>query len=124
MDQLKQRLLEKLKKIKKLADDTFDTVLDFALQQAIDDVLIYCHIEEIPAVFESTLLSMSLDILNEGGFLLSDEQAADGRVKAIKEGDTQVTMMTEAEIYQAIASMPSFAKRYKSKLNVYRKLVF
>lgn len=113
-----------IKQLKGLTDDKKDAVVTFAMGKAMDDIKNYCHILEIPPGLESTIVSMSLDILDESGFLKTDKDLADGRVESIKEGDTTVNLMTDAEHFKAIAGTPSFAKNYKSVLNVYRKVAF
>ena len=123
MDEIKKRLLEKLKKLKDLNDDTtHDEVFLFAIETAIYHVLNYCHIEIedwLPDLDNTTVL-MADDILNEANFLNSD--GAEGDVKELTEGDFKISKETQSEVYRRIASSPSFARSYRWVLNRFRKL--
>lgn len=43
-------------------DETVKVHLEFALENAEDTVRNYCHIDEIPAGLETTVLRMAMDI--------------------------------------------------------------
>lgn len=124
MEDLKERLLEKLKKLKGITDEKADDVLLFALETAIYDVLHYCNLEidEFPEALDNTTILIAIDLLREGGFLLSEEEQAEGNVKALKEGDFSITRVTNAEVMEAMNHAPSFSRRYKRNLNRFRRL--
>ncbi|EAC8001186.1 hypothetical protein QLI93_001602 [Listeria monocytogenes] len=123
MDELKQRLLEKLKKLKGINDNKSDDVFLFALETAIYDVLNYCHfaVEEWPEALDNTTILMTVDLINETSYSFNATEA-EAEVKSLSEGDFSITKETAAEAYQKMMSIPSFSRHYKRNLNSYRKL--
>ena len=123
MDELKERLVEKLKKIKGLDSDEADEVLLFAIETAIYDVLNYCHleIEEWLEDLDNTTILMAIDILNEANYSLNAENV-EGDVKELNEGDFKISRETKSDLYKKMASVPSFSKNYRRILNRFRRL--
>ncbi|EHA4031108.1 hypothetical protein JKN53_000088 [Enterococcus faecalis] len=125
MDELKKRLLEKLKKAKGIANEvtSSDDVFSFAIETAIYDVLNYCHfsIEEWPTEIDNTVILMVIDLLNETSLTLNASET-ESEVKSLTEGDFSISKETKAEAYQKIMSAPSFSKNYKRTLNNFRRL--
>lgn len=123
MDELQARLLEKLKKLKGIADTKSDDVFSFAIETAIFDVLNYCHfgIEDWPIELDNTTILMAVDNINETSFSLSAD-GAEGEVKSLTEGDFSISKETKAEAYQKIMQAPSFARNYSRTLNSFRRL--
>ena len=113
MDELQARLLEKLKKLKGIADTKSDDVFSFAIETAIFDVLNYCQvgIEDWPIELDNTTILMAVDNINETSFSLSAD-GAEGEVKSLTEGDFSISKETKAEAYQKIMQAPSFARNY------------
>lgn len=124
MEDLQNRLLEKLKKLKGITDEKADDVLLFALETGIYDVLHYCNLEidEFPEALDNTTILIAIDLLREGGFLLSEEEQAEGNVKSLKEGDFSIARVTNAEVMDMMNHAPSFSRKYKRNLNHFRKL--
>lgn len=123
MDELKERLVEKLKKIKGLDSDEADEVLLFAIETAIYDVLNYCHleIEEWLEDLDNTTILMAIDILNEANYSLNAENVEED-VKELSEGDFKISRETKSDLYKKMASVPSFSKNYRRILNRFRRL--
>lgn len=121
MEELQERITQKFYQIKPIESSP---VIDFAIETAIHDILSYCHIEveEFPQALDNTAVLIAIDLLNEGGFLLSDEQLSDGSVKSLTEGDFSISRQTEAERMQMMLNSQSFARKYARFLNAYRKI--
>lgn len=124
MDELKERLVDKLKKLKGIADNELDDVFSFAIDTAIFDVLNYCHMEatDWPEALDNTAVMMAIDVVNVTNFasaLQSDD--AGGDVRTLTEGDFSISKETKAEAYQKIMTVPSFAKNYRRNLSRFRR---
>lgn len=124
MDELQNRLLAELKKIKGIDGDGTDDVFLFALKTAIYDVLNYCHIEieDWPKALDSTTILMTIDLINEASFIFKADAEAEGEVKSLTEGDFSISRETKADAYKKIMSAPSFARNYRRNLNSFRRL--
>ena len=97
-------------------DETVKVHLEFALENAEDTVKNYCHIDEIPAGLETTVLRMALDIYrNEHMGSTNIPQT----VSSVQIGDTTTSFKTSAAEFSE-----SLMKNYKPVLNRYRKVVF
>ncbi|WP_071131361.1 hypothetical protein [Enterococcus timonensis] len=123
MKELADRLLEKLKKLKGIAESTSsDEVFIFAVETAILDILNYCHlgVDEWPDTLDNTAILMSIDLINETAMTLNPDDVAG--VKSLTEGDFSITTETKAEVMQKLLSAPSFARKYTRNLNAFRKL--
>lgn len=123
MNELQQKLLGKLKKLKGIDDTESDDVFLFAVETAIYDVLNYCHfeVEDWPEALDNTVILMAIDNINETSFTLAAD-TAEGEVKSLTEGDFQISKETKAEAYQKIMQAPSFARNYRRTLNSFRRL--
>lgn len=99
------------------ADKSIDVQIQFALDSAVETVLNYCGIEEIPEGLTISLIRMAMAIYrNEQPGDSSNPQA----VKSISEGDTSTSfsdIMTQS-------FRDSLLNNYKKQLNRYRKVVF
>ena len=91
-------------------DETVKVHLEFALENAEDTVRNYCHIDEIPAGLETTVLRMAMDIYRY-------EHMGSADIPQI--GDTTTSFRTSAAEFSE-----SLMKNYKPVLNRYRKVVF
>ena len=123
MDELVNRLLEKLKKLKGIDADSSDDVFKFALETAVYDVLNYCHIElcDWVSAMDHVVLLMSVDLINETSFTFNAD-SSEGEVKNLSEGDFSIGKETKAEAYHKMMSAPSFSRNYKRNLNAFRRL--
>lgn len=121
MEDLKTRLLEKLKKLKGIADEKSDDVFLFALEAAIYDVLDYCNItvDRWPDALDNKTVLMAIDIINETNFTFNATES-EGEVKSLSEGEFSISKETKAEAYQKMMSVPSFSRNYARTLNKYR----
>ena len=54
-------MLERLKKLLGIADDSKDELLQFTIDNVTDMVLNYCNITEVPEKLENIILSMCVD---------------------------------------------------------------
>ena len=97
-------------------DETVKIHLEFVLENAKDTVKNYCHIDEIPAELETTVLRMAMDIYR-------NEQMGNANVpqsvSSVQIGDTTTSFKTSAAEFSE-----SLMKNYKPVLNRYRKVVF
>ncbi|MEY8370128.1 hypothetical protein AAK938_01315 [Aerococcaceae bacterium 50-4] len=123
MDDLKALLLIQFKQLKGITDDNSDDVFLFAIETAINDILIYCNLDILdwPIGLNHTAVLMALDNYNQATMSINFDSNG-GEFKTLKEGDFSITTETKAEAFKAIASGNSLAKNYKAKLNHYRKL--
>ena len=97
-------------------DETVKVHLEFALENAEDTVKNYCHIDEIPAGLETTVLRMAMDIYrNEHMGSANIPQT----VSSVQIGDTTTSFKTSAAEFSE-----SLMKNYKPVLIRYRKVVF
>lgn len=121
MEELKERILKKLKKLKGIDDDGSNDVFLFAIETAIQDILNYCHfeIEDWPVALDNTTVLMSIDLINETDFFL---KAAEAEMKSLSEGGFSITKETRAEAYQKMMQLPSFSRSYFRILNQFRRL--
>ena len=123
MEELQNKLLEKLKELKGVDDDKSDDVFLFAIETSINDVLIYCNvgIDEWPVGLNNTVIMMAIDLINESSYSFNAD-ASEGEVKSLTEGDFSISKETKAEAYQKMASAPTFSRNYRRKLNAFRRL--
>lgn len=123
MNDIKERLLTKYKKLYEV-DDSFDDVIDFSVETVVQDILIYCNLEEkdYPVQLDNTALLMIKDLLDETNMLLTSEEQADASIKSLTEGDFTITRETKAEAVQKMSQADSFCKKYTRYLNRFRKI--
>lgn len=123
MEELKERILKKLKELKGIDDDGSNDVFLFAIETVIQDILNYCHfeIEDWPVALDNTTVLMSIDLINETDFFLKAAEA-EGEMKSLSEGDFSITKETRAEAYQKMMQLPSFSRSYFRILNQFRRL--
>lgn len=106
---------DKLAKLLGVADD--NAYLEFALTDAKNIILGYCHIDTIPSRLETTCYRMAMDIFRNEKF---GEDGELGRLSSLTEGDVSISYgQRYDEIFTA-----SLLKNYKAQLNPFRKLVF
>ena len=87
-----------------------------SIDNAKDIVKNYCHIDEIPAELETTVLRMAMDIYRNEK---PGETETPQRVSSAQIGDTSTSFGTVSASFT-----DSLMKNYKSSLNRYRKVVF
>lgn len=90
--------------------------IEFALDNAKEIALNYCHIEEIPEGLETTVLRMAMDIYRNEK---PGEEDTPRAVSSVQMGDT-----TTAFGALSTGFSDSLMKNYKASLNRYRKVVF
>ena len=112
-------MLEKLKILLGIEDNSKDYVLQLTIDIVTDMVLNYCHIKEIPSGLENVVVSMCIDKYRDENY---GQENSEGTVKSISEGDVSVSFGSAF----SISENPSmeFLKNYKSQLNIYRKVVW
>lgn len=106
----------KVKLIMGIQGDDKDTLVSFALDNAKELILNYCHLDMIPTGLETTHLRMAIDIYREEGLGTEDSP---NTVTGISIGDTKTTFGTLDEHYTT-----SLLKDYRKSLNAYRKVAF
>lgn len=112
-------MLEKLKILLGIEDNSKDYVLQLTIDIVTDMVLNYCHIKEIPSGLENIVVSMCIDKYRAENY---GQENSEGKVKSISEGDVSVSFGSAF----SISENPSmeFLKNYKSQLDIYRKVVW
>lgn len=112
-------MLEKLKILLGIEDNSKDYVLQLTIDIVTDMVLNYCHIKEIPSGLENVVVSMCIDKYRAENY---GQENSEGKVKSISEGDVSVSFASAF----SVSENPSmeFLKNYKSQLNIYRKVVW
>ncbi len=110
-------MLEKLKILLGIEDDSKDFILQFTINTITDMVLNYCHIKEIPSGLENIVICMCIDKYRAENY---GQENSEGTVKSISEGDVSVSFGSAF----STSENPSmeFLKNYKSQLNIYRKV--
>ena len=89
--------------------DPDEVHLEFALENAEDTVRNYCHIDEIPAGLETTVLRMAMDIYRNEHMGSADIPQT---VSSVQIGDTTTSFKTSAAEFSE-----SLMKNYKPVLN-------
>lgn len=98
-----------------LAQDTSkDFYLKFVLQDMVDLILDYCHIEVIPSGLESTLLKMARKAYQE--HLFGTEMESKGAVTSISIGGTSTSFQPVSEEMKK-----RLQKENIRRLNMYRR---
>lgn len=106
--------LEKLKQLLGITSTDKDFVLQFAIDKAIDMILNYCNIDEIPTKLNNVLLSIAMDIYRSES--LGEEEKA-GVITSIKEGDTSTNYADTSK-----NSTGDILDAYKKQLQPFRKV--
>jgi hypothetical protein len=99
-------MLEDIKTLLDIQDDSSDAVLALMLEDAIQAALDYCRRSTLPPALESLVRGLVVRIF---------EQQSGGNVGAIKRGDTQIT-------YREPIGVGVFTDLERARLNAYRKL--
>lgn len=125
MDKLLSELLEKLKKLKGVTDTQSDDVFLFALELAVNEILNYCHLEELPKKLNNVAVMMAIDALNEVQANIGGANGVEGEVKSLTEGDFAITKATSLEVLQGLSALrsTSYIRNYTRTLNTFRKLL-
>lgn len=124
-EEIKEKVLQRLKSLNSIKEDdvTYDHILETIIEFAYDSIIIYCHLEydEFPPMLYTTLIFMCYDYLRRGGWLKSEDDIEDGKIKSIREGDVTVQMATDMEIQAFLQSDSSVMSSYYYKLNSFRR---
>lgn len=97
-------------------------LVDFLLKKVWEDILIYCHIEDLPEELENTLIEMVFSNLTTYRWLDTQEDIEDGRIKEISEGDLTIKKLTTEEASKINASVKGISIPYQYKLNSFRRV--
>lgn len=98
-----------------LEDKSKDAFVMFALEDAKDTILNYCHIEEIPQKLNTTIIKIALDIYRNEN--LGSEEESQGTVSSTSDGSTTVSFKKNEDYIKN-----SIVKDYTKTLNKFRKL--
>ena len=101
-------------------EDNQSPTIDYLIQKVWDDVLIYCHLEEMPEDLHGTIEQMVLENLQTFRWLDNKEDIEDGNIKEISEGDVTIKKVTDGEAMKMKASLSGGLIPYYYKLNSYR----
>ncbi len=107
-------MIEKLKILLGIEDNSKDYVLQLTIDIVKDMVLNYCNIKEIPSSLESVVIAMCIDKYRAESY---GSQTVEGKVSSISEGEVSVA-------YTYDNNSADILKDYKSQLNLYRKVGF
>lgn len=110
-------MLEKLKGLLGIKDESKDFALQYVIDTVTDMVLNYCSIDSLPEKLENIVLSICIDKYRADS--IGNEQAQ-GVVKGITEGDVSVSFGSA----NSVTDNPStaFLKNYTAQLDRFRKL--
>lgn len=98
-------MLQDIKILIDIEDSRSDAILNIMIKDAIQVILNYCHIKNLPPALEHAAREI---VINQ--FKVDN----DGNVASIKRGDTQIT-------YSGSISTEILTEKQKSSLNAYRK---
>lgn len=108
---------------KATVDDNKAAIIEFTYDMLVDEVLNYCHLDEIPAGLVNVLASMIVDLYRMGDFgseILSKEPTS------ITRGDVSISyklsFSNNQQDYNLILSNMDFLKDYYKQLNNFRKV--
>lgn len=108
---------------KATVDDNKAAIIEFTYDMLVDEVLNYCHLDEIPAGLVNVLTSMIVDLYRMGDFgteILSKEPTS------ITRGDVSISyklsFSNNQQDYNSILSNMDFLKDYYKQLNNFRKV--
>ena len=110
-------MLEKLKKL--LGSGVNEEGAQFSLDDAQQLVLDYCHLEELPAGLQSTVIRMAVDLYRLEGY--GQVSPPKGPITGLKEGDQSVSFAADRATAIAGAGA-ALLTNYAVRLNAYRKL--
>jgi hypothetical protein len=103
-----------------LGDGVNQTAAQFCLDDCTRLALDYCHLEELPAGLESTVIRMAVDMYRLEGY--GQAVGSLGEVTSIKEGDTTITFEHNKYNTQTGAGGAALLKNYSARLNAFRKV--
>lgn len=109
------RDIEKVLTLLSLSEEKKDLVA-FALDDAEEIILNYCHIDKIPEKLHQTMLRMALDLYRAEK--IGDSEAV-GTLSSVTVGDTSTSFNTQDSEYKA-----SVLKTYETSLKAFRKVKF
>lgn len=106
-----------LKSLLGIQDNSKDTLLEFALDNAEETIKNYCNIDIIPQELHTTHIRMAMDL-----YRMEQPGGEDAPLveTSVKEGDTTVNYGN----IQTSEYMSSILKDYKKNLNRFRKVGF
>ncbi|WEV51670.1 hypothetical protein OZX69_02960 [Lactobacillus sp. ESL0731] len=101
---------------------SYENVVDFTVEKAINDVANYCNtpIDELPAELCSTIVSLTVQLLDTHGWLNREQN--DSNVGSITEGDVSVTFKQPSEVYKDLQVVNAISDDFRSILNRFRRL--
>lgn len=98
-----------------------NAIINYLIKKTWDDVLIYCHLTDMPEDLDGTVEDMVMTNLQTYRWLDKQEDIEDGRIKEITEGDVTVKKLTDEEALKISASLKGQEVPYLYKLNSYRR---
>lgn len=104
---MKERILERLQKIRESGTDSL-AAMEFAAERSVEMMQAYCNREELPEKLDGVGVALA-------GMLLENGQMA-GRAKSIKEGDISVTFAEGTEAEEELLDC------FRAELQQYRKV--
>lgn len=104
------------KSLLSLLDDSKDELVAFALDDAKEIILNYCHIDTVPDGLYHTMMRMAVDLYRNEKF--GDSEAV-GSLSSVTVGDTSTSFNTQDSEYKA-----SVLKTYEKSMKAYRKVKF
>lgn len=108
-------MLDKLKLLLGIKDDSKDATLEFTLDRVEEIIKNYCNITKIPEELNTTVLSMAMELYRLENF---GNEEGKKEVKSIQVGDTTTTFETSKDMNIA----EELLKDYKAQLAPYRKV--
>lgn len=103
--------LATLKTLLGITDNSQDTILNIVIEEVVNLVLGYCHIDTIPTKLDSFVPIMAADMYRRKGY---GQEEAPEHIKSVTQGKRSVSM--ESEVFDTDA----FLKEYESRLRPFR----
>lgn len=97
-------------------------IIDYLINKSWLDILIYCHLEDMPWPLHDTVVEMVLENLATYRWLDNKEDIEDGRIKELSEGDVTIKRLTDEEALKLNASTYNSVVPYQYKLNSFRRI--
>jgi len=110
-------MLEDLKLLLGITDDSQDALLGFMLDYAANLVANYCGIRVIPVELDNVVAMIAAGAYSFGAGMGADG----GEVKSLTEGDTTVSMTTALDRLNAM-DKSSLLMNYQQQLNAFRRM--
>ena len=110
-------MLEKLKILLGITDNSSNTLLEYEISLVTDMVENYCRIQYLPAGLENVVVALCADLHRASGYGSAEVPSI---LQSLKEGDTAVSFGSVYSVSENAAMQ--FLKGYDAQLKRYRRV--